>query len=79
MNFSKVMVKDPITKEISPLYCDINLTLTPATMYSNNSLEKFIEGYKNICNPKWGVDSSKYNHTDGLRKQQEYLKRNYNV
>lgn len=74
MNFSKVMVKDPITQELSPLYCDINITLTPATMYSNNSLEKFIQGVNNITNDKNGGY-----HKGLLKKQQEYLRRNYNV
>jgi hypothetical protein len=46
-NFSKVMVKNPFDGTISPLYCDINLTLTPATKYSNNALSDFISGIRN--------------------------------
>lgn len=86
MNFSKVMVKDPFTEKLSPLYCDINLTLTPATMYSNNSLVKFITGVNNIyftnTNPVPGSGYSTAGegyHTKRLKKQQEYLRRNYNV
>ena len=46
-NFSKVMVKNPFDGTISPLYCDINLTLTPATKYSNDALKDFISGVRN--------------------------------
>jgi hypothetical protein len=40
--FSKVMVKDPFTGKISPLYCDVNLTLTPASKFANERLSGFI-------------------------------------
>lgn len=40
--FSKVMVKDPFTGNISPLYCDVNLTLTPASKFANERLSNFI-------------------------------------
>lgn len=81
MNFSKVMVKSPNNPEsLTPLYCDINLTLTPATMYSNNSLEKFIQGVNNITNDKNpDLRSGGGYHKGLLKKQQEYLRRNYNV
>ena len=48
-NLSKQMIKDP-TKEpgatgyLTPMYCDANLTLKPATKYSYNSLLKFAKG-----------------------------------
>ena len=78
MNFSKVMVKSPNEPELlTPLYCDINLTLTPATMYSNKSLEDFIIGIQNNKNPKWNPEEQLY--LKKLQKQQEYLRRNYNV
>ena len=80
MNFSKVMAKDPKTLKLSPLYCDINLTLTPSTMYSNRSLEKFISAGVDgkLIGPR-NFDPTSFRHIDNLQKQQEYLRRNYNV
>lgn len=45
LNFSKHLVKHP-TKEldISPLYCDVDLILTPASKYSDESLTEFVSG-----------------------------------
>lgn len=43
--FSKEMVKDPTNPNvISPLYCEVQLTLQPATKFSDVSLKKFITG-----------------------------------
>ena len=50
-NFSKTMVKDPTVgagvytgtgQNITPMYCDVTLQLKPATKYSRNKLEEFI-------------------------------------
>jgi hypothetical protein len=49
-NFSKTMVKDPTVgasvyvtgQKISPMYCDVTLQFKPATKYSRNKLEEFI-------------------------------------
>ncbi len=54
LNFSKVMVKDPFTGNISPLYCDVALTLTPASKFANQRLEEFI-GAKNSKNPYYNT------------------------
>ena len=50
LNFSKTMVKNPYNGDISPLYCDVNLTLTPASKFANNRLLEFIgaTGTRNI-------------------------------
>lgn len=44
LNFSKNMVKNPTTNEISPLFCDVNISLRPSTKYSDNMLKKFVGG-----------------------------------
>lgn len=44
LNYSKNMVKNPITKEVSPLFCDVNITLKPSTKFSDKSLRKFVGG-----------------------------------
>lgn len=54
LNFSKVMVKDPFTGNISPLYCDVALTLTPASKFANQRLEQFI-GAKDSKNPYYNT------------------------
>lgn len=54
LNFSKVMVKDPFTGNISPLYCDVALTLTPASKFANQRLEEFI-GANNSKNPYYNT------------------------
>lgn len=51
-NFSKLSVKLPGNTN-SPLYCDVNLTLVPATKFSNVSLEKFISGECNRYNKNY--------------------------
>lgn len=73
-NFSKVMVKSPIDGTISPLYCDINLTLTPATKYSNNALSDFISGVRN----------TRFNETPEIIKkrleaEKDIIKNNYKL
>lgn len=53
LNFSKQMIKQPVDGEgstkikITPLYCDVTLTLKPATKYSDNSLRNFVGGKHN--------------------------------
>lgn len=44
LNFSKNMVKNPTNQEISPLFCDVNITLRPSTKYSDKMLRKFVGG-----------------------------------
>lgn len=45
LTFSKQMVKDPSNpNKISPLYCEVQITLQPATKYSDDSLRKFVSG-----------------------------------
>ena len=44
LNFSKNMVKNPTTQEISPLFCDVNITLRPSTKYSDKMLKNFVGG-----------------------------------
>jgi hypothetical protein len=44
LNFSKNMVKNPINQEISPLFCDVNITLRPSTKYSDRMLRAFVGG-----------------------------------
>ena len=45
LNFSKEMVKDPIhPSKLSPLYCEVNLSLKPATKWTKNALMAFVEG-----------------------------------
>lgn len=73
-NFSKVMVKNPLDGTISPLYCDIALTLTPATKYSNNALDDFISGVRN----------SRYVSTPGelnkkLQQEKELIQKTYSL
>lgn len=47
-SFSKEMVKNPMSTDessyLTPLYCDVNLLLKPASKYSSKSLEKAITG-----------------------------------
>lgn len=48
-SFSKEMVKNPVSNNdgsdyLTPLYCDVNLLLKPASKYSSKSLEKAITG-----------------------------------
>lgn len=47
---SKQSVKNPIDNSLSPLYCDVSLTLQPVTRYSNESLSKFVDGKNNSKN-----------------------------
>ena len=54
--FSKQMVKFPVNGEnkLSPLFCDVSLTLRPATLYSDIMMKKFVSGKANyIDNNKW--------------------------
>lgn len=54
--FSKQMVKFPVNGEnvLSPLFCDVSLTLRPATLYSDIMMKKFVSGKANyINNNKW--------------------------
>ena len=45
LTFSKQMVKGPSSETpLTPLYCDVNLMLKPATKYSDKSLMRFING-----------------------------------
>ena len=49
LNFSKIMAKRPDKTEadsdlFTPLYCDVNMVLKPASRYSRNSLERFVYG-----------------------------------
>jgi hypothetical protein len=44
VSYSKNMVKNPITNMLSPLFCDINITLRPSTKYSDIMLKKFVGG-----------------------------------
>lgn len=50
--FSKQMVKLPIDDKnvISPLFCDVSLTLRPATLYSDIMMKKFVSGKGNYVN-----------------------------
>ena len=56
--FSKQMVKLPDKakgeNKLSPLFCDVSLTLRPATLYSDIMMKKFVSGKGNyIDNNKW--------------------------
>lgn len=44
LNFSKNMVKNPIDNTISPLFCDVTISLRASTKYSDIMLRKFIGG-----------------------------------
>ena len=48
LTFSKQMIKNPQpevgSNKISPLYCEVQLTLQPATKYTDISLRNFVEG-----------------------------------
>lgn len=46
LNFSKQMMKyyDQGKIKLTPLYCDVNITLTPATKYSDIKLKEFTSG-----------------------------------
>ena len=46
INFSRNMVKNPKNNIISPLFCDIAITLRPSTKYSDKMLRKFVGGSK---------------------------------
>lgn len=50
LNFSKNMVKNPITQMVSPLFCDINITLRPSTKFSDIMLKKFVGGSNSARN-----------------------------
>lgn len=46
LTFSKTMVKNPSSKtgpDLTPMYCDVALSLKPATKYSKNKLIQFID------------------------------------
>lgn len=47
LSFSKNMVKNPNTQSISPLFCEVNITLRPATKYSDRMLKLFVGGGEN--------------------------------
>lgn len=45
IRFSKQMVKHPTDYgEVCPMYCEVSLLMTPASKYSNESLERFVSG-----------------------------------
>lgn len=70
LNFSKNMVKNPIDQTVSPLFCDVTITLRPSTKYSDIMLKKFVGGSdaskksiqdiirKNLGNEKTTIESS---------------------
>lgn len=76
LNFSKVMVKDPFTGNISPLYCDVALTLTPASKFANQRLEEFI-GAKNSKNPYYNTIAKDLRNR--LDSEKELIKKNYDL
>ena len=76
LNFSKVMVKDPFTGNISPLYCDVALTLTPASKFANQRLEEFI-GAKNSKNPYYNTIAEDLQNR--LDSEKELIKKNYDL
>lgn len=76
LNFSKVMVKDPFTGNISPLYCDVALTLTPASKFANQRLEEFI-GAKNSKNPYYNTIAKDLQKR--LDSEKELIKKNYDL
>jgi hypothetical protein len=47
--FSKTMIKDPSKDDgdLTPMYCDVTITLKPASKYSINSFKRFISGEQN--------------------------------
>ena len=58
-NFSKQMVKLPDNKggnKISPLFCEVALTLKPATLYSDIMLKEFISGRGNYISSKDNIE-----------------------
>ena len=76
LNFSKVMVKDPFTGNISPLYCDVALTLTPASKFANQRLEQFI-GAKDSKNPYYNTIAKDLQKK--LDSEKELIKKNYDL
>jgi hypothetical protein len=44
LNFSKNMVKNPKEGTLSPLFCDVAISLRPTTKFSDKSLRKFVGG-----------------------------------
>jgi ElaB/YqjD/DUF883 family membrane-anchored ribosome-binding protein len=80
--FSKVMVKDPFTGGISPLYCDVNLTLTPASKFANKRLAEFI-GAKDSNGKSLSRNSERekaiMNLNNKLTSKKERLRTNYSL
>ena len=50
ISYSKNMVKNPENQELSPLFCDISITLRPSTKYSDIMLRKFVGGSTSLRN-----------------------------
>ena len=68
LNFSREMVKDPITQEYSPLYCEVNLSLTPATLWTKNALMAFVEG-----RARDDIDYNKNVMKNNLKREEEAI------
>ena len=50
LNFSKNMVKNPKEGTLSPLFCDVAISLRPPTKFSDKSLRKFVGGNSELTN-----------------------------
>ena len=81
LTFSKQMIKNPQPatgdNKISPLYCDIQMTLQPATKYTDVSLKNFIEGKgttQDICEIETMISDNLRN----IKDQNSMMLGNYN-
>ena len=76
LNFSKTMVKTPTVNpdnfEYHPLYCDVQITLKPASKYSDVSLRKFVN--RNSYSKEGGGGSDKEDYVKLREKLRQELK-----
>ena len=80
LTFSKQMIKSPRSTEgsnkISPLYCDIQLTLQPATKYTDISLRNFVEG-KGTVSDIQEIEGTLSDNLSNIKDQNAMLLGNY--
>lgn len=77
LNFSKNMVKNPTTSNISPLFCDVAITLRPSTKYSDKMLKAFVGGSEEARNSIAGIIQQRLknekDNIDSAIKNQSYI------
>lgn len=76
LTFSKQMIKNPQPAEgsnkISPLYCEVQLTLQPATKYTDISLKNFVEG-KGTVSDIQEIEGALSDHLTNIKEQNQML------